>query len=249
MKEAQVIFLDEVDSTNKYAKEHFAELPDGTLVTASRQTAGRGRQGRQWISPADENIYATMIIKNVHPDDLYLTTAAGSLAVLETLREFAPGYDFFLKWPNDVYVNNQKICGILTESVLGPGYKLEGVAVGLGININSELTTFDGLPPAASLYTLTGQRFFLKNVIFSLAKHLLACYIIYIDNANLLFDRWRAENRLIGQELEFEPANGESFRAVFRDVLRSGEAVLETAQGLEQFTCGDVRILKDSITF
>ena len=49
IKDSQIIFLDEVDSTNRYAKDHFAELPDGTLVTAERQTAGRGRQGRTWI--------------------------------------------------------------------------------------------------------------------------------------------------------------------------------------------------------
>ena len=247
MKEAQVIFLEEVDSTNRYAKEHFAELPDGTLVTAERQTAGRGRQGRHWISPGGENIYASWIIKQPH--DLYLSTAAGSLAVLDTLRAIVPGHDFFLKWPNDIYVGNSKICGILTESVLGPGYKVEGVVVGLGININSEAKTFEGLPPAASLYTLTGQHFFLKNIIFSLAKNLLACYIMYLNSVDLLFDRWKSENRLIGQELEFEPANGEPFRAIFRDVLRSGEAVLETSRGLEQFSCGDVRILKDSIQF
>ena len=72
---------------------------------------------------------------------------------------------------------------------------------------------------------------------------------MYLNSVDLLFDRWKSENRLIGQELEFEPANGEPFRAIFRDVLRSGEAVLETSRGLEQFSCGDVRILKDSIQF
>ena len=247
IKDSQIIFLDEVDSTNRYAKDHFAELPDGTLVTAERQTAGRGRQGRTWLSPSGENIYASWSMKQPH--DLYLSTAAGSLAVLDTLREYAPDQQFFLKWPNDVYAGNCKICGILTESVLGPGYAVEGVVVGLGVNINSEMEIFEGLPPAASLYTLTGERFSLKNIVFSLAKKLLACYITYLNNPDELFDRWKAENRLIGQELEFEPAYGEPFRAIFRDVLRSGEAVLETSQGLEQFTCGDVRILKDSIKF
>lgn len=247
IKDAQVIFLEEVDSTNRYAKDNFSMLPDGTLVTAERQTAGRGRQGRTWLSPSGENIYASWIMKNTH--ELYLSTAAGSLAVLETLREYAPDQEFFLKWPNDIYVDHNKICGILTESVLGPGYSVEGVVVGLGININSEMEIFEGLPPAASLYTLTGKRFSIKNIVFSLAKNLLTCYITYLSDPDQLFERWKTENRLIGQELEFEPASGEPFRAIFRDVLRSGEAILETEHGLEQFSCGDVRIIKDSIKF
>lgn len=239
------LYLEQVDSTNQYVRDHFDDLPDGCLVAAKTQTAGRGRLGRQWLSPPEENIYATWVIKQL--TEPYLATAAGSLAVLETLREYAPDVNFFLKWPNDVYADHAKICGILTEGVTGTGNTLKGAAVGIGININSKAETFAGLPPAASLASLTGNVFFVKNVISALVKRLSACYITYLNAPDVLFTRWKTENRLIGRELEFQPASGEPFRAVFRDVLRTGEALLETETGVQSFSCGDVRILKESI--
>lgn len=106
----EILHFAEIDSTNTYARDHFNDLPDALLVTASFQTAGRGRLGRKWISPPDTNVMATFVMK--HVGDAFLATCVASLAVLETLRNAAPGLDFFVKWPNDVYAEDAKIAGI-----------------------------------------------------------------------------------------------------------------------------------------
>ena len=94
---SKITFFDEIDSTNTFVKTHINEIDDGELIVAFKQTAGRGRRGREWISPADTNIYATMCIKQV--DSAYLCGSIIALAALETLRYFYPEGKFYIKWP------------------------------------------------------------------------------------------------------------------------------------------------------
>lgn len=245
MKE-KILFLDRVDSTNLYAKRHFAELEDGVLVAAGEQTAGMGRQGRRWLSPAGENICASYVMKHVR--EPYLATAAASLAVLKTLREYDRDSSYYLKWPNDVYCGMDKICGILSEGVLrrgGGGF--DGVIAGMGININSTADTLSGAGHAVSLRMRTGSVFSVKKVLSSLAKYLSACYIKYLNTPEQMYSEWKAENLLIGRMLEFETPDGLKFRAELHDLSRTGDAVLLPADGVVRiFSCGDVRIMKDT---
>lgn len=245
--EERILFLDRVDSTNLHAKRHFAELADGVLVAAGEQTAGMGRQGRRWLSPAGENIYASYIMKHVHVP--YLATAAASLAVLKTLREYDGNSLYFLKWPNDVYCGTEKICGILSEGILRRGGNgFDGVIAGMGININGTAESLAGAGQAVSLRMRTGCVFSVKKVLSSLAKHLSACYIKYLNAPEQMYSEWKAENRLIGRMLEFETPDGLKFRAELHDLSENGDAVLLPADGgIRIFSCGDVRILKDSL--
>ena len=112
--------LDRVDSTNTYAKNRFDDLADGTLVCAGMQTAGRGRLGRPWVSPAGTNIYASLVIKRF--SDPFYATGTVSLAALKLLQENHPAGDFFIKWPNDLYAGYRKIAGILSETPAMPGH-------------------------------------------------------------------------------------------------------------------------------
>ena len=95
-----MIFFDTIDSTTTWAVAHFAELDDRELVVAATQTAGRGRLDRKWISPRG-NIYASFVQKNVNSP--LLGVAAGSLAVLDLVRELVPAEKFHIKWPNDIF--------------------------------------------------------------------------------------------------------------------------------------------------
>ena len=108
--ELNIICLDKVDSTNKYALNHFEELPDGSLIVAGEQSNGRGRHDRQWLSPADSNIYASMIIKNAGKNPI-LASMIISLGTLALLRKSAPDVKFWLKWPHDIFCHEKKIAG------------------------------------------------------------------------------------------------------------------------------------------
>jgi BirA family transcriptional regulator, biotin operon repressor / biotin---[acetyl-CoA-carboxylase] ligase len=122
----EVVALDSVDSTNAYALEAGRA---GLLVTASRQTAGRGRQGRTWFSPDDGNIYLTLTVASTDPR---LTIAAG-VAAHEAASAFVQDRQpLEIKWPNDLIAGGRKLCGILCEARGGLA------AVGIGLNVNGQ---------------------------------------------------------------------------------------------------------------
>ena len=235
-----MILLDEVGSTNTYAKEHFDELADGTLVAARCQTAGRGRLERKWLSKKDCDITASMVFKNL--DSGFHAGVICGLAVLRLIREYAPGKLSFLKWPNDVYIRERKICGILSEGIISGG-RLAGVVCGMGVNINS---TYEELSaagqPAVSLAMATGCDFNVKNLTEKLEKYLLECYINFNFNFSTVLEEWKLENRLIGQVLEAVSPTGTRFTGVFSEIDDSGALVMECGCGRKTFSCGDIKI-------
>ena len=131
----ELLFLDKVDSTNKFAKEHLAELRDKTIVYSALQTAGRGRMQRKWNSNSGDNIYASIVLKpSKELKEVYSNlTQYLSLVLAETIED----YNIYpqIKWPNDVRINGKKISGILAESVIVKN-ELKGIILGFGVNLN-----------------------------------------------------------------------------------------------------------------
>lgn len=164
--ELDITLLDVTASTNGLALEALEEgASSGTVFVADHQSAGRGRREaggdrRQWFSPAGKNLYFSVVAR---PDVRVERSAAITLAVgvelVELLRE-STGVDVGLKWPNDLYVGGRKLAGILTEGVSGPR-GLEGVAIGVGLNVNVGVREFpDELRgTATSLLEESGRRF------------------------------------------------------------------------------------------
>src|ERR1700720_1976596 len=133
----RIHYFDEIDSTQEAARELAASGADqGTVVIAERQTAGRGRMGRTWHSPAGVNLYATIILRPPIPiaDVPRLSLVAG-VAAAEALDTVAPGI-VALKWPNDVWLNGRKAGGIIAEAVTDARQRLKCVLLGIGLNLN-----------------------------------------------------------------------------------------------------------------
>ena len=128
------VYLEEVDSTNKWAKEHFAELNHMTVVYTYKQTAGRGRLDRRWNYNGSGNIYASIVIKREgEMKEIYSNlTQYLSVVISKVLEE----YDVIpaIKWPNDIKVCGGKIAGILAEAIIGE--RETGIILGFGINLN-----------------------------------------------------------------------------------------------------------------
>ena len=144
---------EQLDSTNTWLIGELARnpgLPSGTVIAASRQTRGRGRHQRVWISPAGENLTFSLWLKgSFEPQHLPSASMAVAVAVAQLLETC--GMTPTLKWPNDVLVNGRKICGILSEGVAG------GVIIGTGLNVNlSDTACID--QPATSILIETGKR-------------------------------------------------------------------------------------------
>lgn len=247
MSEPEIIFLDEVDSTNRYALEYFDKLPDGAMVSANSQTAGRGRLNRRWESPAGENIYATFVMKKLPEHKWQYAAMAIALGVLDLLRNCAPEVDPWLKWPNDVYCSHRKISGIFGEIKTGVNNQPVGIVGGVGININMALETLAEIDqPATSLFAETKQVFEVKKLCRDLAIFVNGYYRISFSNPHKLFELWYQENRLIGKTITMEVGN-HSFTGRVSGFGEDGEMIFECAGKEMKFHSGDVRINKNSL--
>lgn len=133
-----LIFQDEVSSTNTLAKVAAEEgAPHGTLYVADKQTAGRGRRGRAWTSPAGTNIYFTILLRPQFPPECAsMLTLVMAHSVAKAIRK-ASGLSVGIKWPNDIVVNGRKVCGILTEMSAEQDY-IQYVVIGVGINVGPQ---------------------------------------------------------------------------------------------------------------
>jgi BirA family biotin operon repressor/biotin-[acetyl-CoA-carboxylase] ligase len=152
-------YYDEIESTNAEAKSLAADgAPEGTVIVAECQTAGRGRLGRRWTSPAGKGLLFSVILRPDLPmSDAHLLTLVAATAAAEAI-ETQTGIAVRIKWPNDLYVDDRKLGGILTE-VSGEQDEIDWVIVGIGINVNTE---YGELPvplrrTAASLKMAGGQ--------------------------------------------------------------------------------------------
>lgn len=141
---ADVIVCRSIDSTNNEAKRRVAavgaaDIPFGTVIIAEEQTAGRGRRGRSFFSPAADSIYLSFILKpDANMEHSLFTTIAAAAAVSQSI-EIVCGDDSQpqIKWVNDVFVDGKKVCGILTEAISDiESGEIESLILGIGININ-----------------------------------------------------------------------------------------------------------------
>lgn len=132
-----IISLEEVDSTNLYAKQNLDSLEDRTIIVAKNQTSGRGRFNRSWVDLGDDNLFMSFVLK---PSDTFKDVYANltqyiSVILVNILEEY--GLAPSIKWPNDVLIDGKKISGILSETVM-QGNKFKGLVLGVGVNLNAE---------------------------------------------------------------------------------------------------------------
>lgn len=233
----KIIYFQEVDSTNEYAKKRAAEEEEGTLIIADVQKKGHGRRSREWASPRG-GIWMSIILKpDVHPRHLIKMVFMGAVAVVEALEVL--GVEARIKWPNDILVNGKKICGILAEGKYSES-EIEYVILGIGLNVNVES---DALPPeATSLKEVLGVKLPLMEVFKLLMDRLEHWYNVFKkEEYDIILNRWRSyailnrKVRIIHEEGEFE--------GIARDVGEDGALIVETLNGKrEKVIYGDVSL-------
>ena len=181
-----LVFLEEVESTNKYAKEHIDEYADMTVIYTDNQTAGRGRLNRIWNYMGKDNIYASIILK---PSDtmkeIYSNLTQYLCVVLaQVFEEY--GVIPQIKWPNDIKINSKKISGILAEGVIENG-KLKGLVLGFGINLNTKKEILDKInQPATSLNIETGMVIEKQNFLKKVLENFCLRYDSFIEEGFIL---------------------------------------------------------------
>ena len=235
-------YFDELDSTNAYCLSHLDELSSGDMIAAGRQTAGRGRRGRQWMSAAEGNVYASLLLK-VDDGSLPLTMfpQIAGVAVNAVVQD-AGVEGSWVKWPNDVFVEDRKLSGILVECGL-TAEKQHGIVIGVGINIDMTAENLSSIDrPATSVLVETGRHSDLKCVLEKLHEHLLAGYQSALeDGGDQVFHSWSDGNPLLGRKVTIQ-GESETTTGVVESFQQDGQLILRTEEGVQSFLSGDVSL-------
>ncbi|MBO8173655.1 MAG: biotin--[acetyl-CoA-carboxylase] ligase [Thermococcus sp.] len=235
----KIIYLQEIDSTNEFAKEIAPQEKEGTVIVADVQTRGRGRKLRAWSSPKG-GLWMSIILKpNVHPKHITKLVFLSALAVVETLEEF--GVEGKIKWPNDVLVYGKKICGILSEGKYSES-GIEYVILGLGINVNNELP--EELKDAAtSMQEVLGVKVPLVEVFKKLLAKLDKWYLEYLKgNYREILEKWKMHSAIMGKRVKIITDKSEII-GVAIDIDEDGALVLKQNDGgSKKIYYGDVSL-------
>jgi len=198
-----------LDSTNVTAREMAAAgAADGAVVIADAQRRGRGRLGREWVSPARKNLYVSIVLRcDLPPERLAQISLLAGVATCETLRDWAPAA--VIKWPNDVLLGGRKAAGILAEMEQSSGQR--AVVLGIGVNLNSGAGDFpDELrDKATSVRLTTGAEVDRARFAGALLTRLEARYEQWRDQGFApIAAAWRQLAPLVGRRIHVAEPSG-----------------------------------------
>ncbi|MDE6341987.1 MAG: biotin--[acetyl-CoA-carboxylase] ligase [Muribaculaceae bacterium] len=229
----KIIHLEVVDSTNEYVMREAPTLEAPVMVVAHTQTAGQGQRGNTWESAPGQNLTFTVFYRpaGLPPMAQFSMSEAVALAVVDLLAEY--GIDAKVKWPNDIYVADRKICGILIRhSIMGGSISYS--VIGAGINVNQTAFLSDA-PNPVSMRQLTGSSYSLPELEAEMAEHLERRLQRISDPAyrgtlHEEFKRklWRGD----GELYQFrDTATGQHFKARIDEIALHGPISLRLADG------------------
>lgn len=242
---AQVECHETIDSTNDRAKELArAGAPHGTIVLADRQTAGRGRFSRRFYSPAGSGLYLSLILRPKMPAERAVClTAMLAVAVCRAI-EAAANVEARIKWVNDVYIGDKKVCGILCEAGLDASGGVDHIIAGVGINVAPMVFPGDIAGIATSVSNACGKTVPRERVIDALIAQIAALYA-GLDDLSFM-DEYRRRSNVIGRAVYVQRGD-ERFPARAVDINNAGSLIVQTADGvLQTLHSGEISIRFDS---
>jgi len=230
-------FFQTINSTNDQALTWAAEdAPDMSLVIANEQSAGRGRNGRKWYSPLGEALAFSLILRLEKEEtrSVGLFSALGALAVVKGINHIDASFDPKIKWPNDVLVNDKKICGVLSEATWR-GDRIESLVIGIGINISKK-----SVPPMNILnYPATSLEELMQANInkLDLLGEILNEVVIWRKriNSRSFIDAWQEKLAYRGEMVNIWSANSDPRTGIITGIEPDGGLSLLDQKG-QKFT-------------
>jgi len=233
-------FFSSIDSTNRFLKD-LPESANLTICCAEKQTHGRGRFQRHWVSPFGENIYfSARFVWHVIPYKLSGLSLTVSLAVLSCLKQHTGIQDLYVKWPNDLMWNNKKLAGILVEVQAASTGGIQ-VIVGIGINVNSDTLNQPLVDkPSCSLYEMTDIIFNRNFIIADLILDLNTYLYRFIEQGFAEFlTEWQQVDYLRNQSITVNQPMG-LLSGYARGINHLGQLLLEDKDGkIHALSSGD----------
>ncbi len=225
-------FIKEVDSTNSYLARalKIERLPEGTLLSASKQVTGRGQSGAHWESEEGKNLLVSFVFypNFILPKDIFLLNKTFSLAVYDFVKELT-NQAIKIKWPNDIYWNHRKLAGILIENSISSSAISHSI-LGIGINVNQ--TRFSStIPNPVSLYDIVGIELDPDELLGSLCSYIEARYLqLKMGERGLIESDYNKVMYSINEWRTFN-ASGETFEGKIISVDENGRLVVEDRNG------------------
>ncbi|GAB4167105.1 MAG: biotin--[acetyl-CoA-carboxylase] ligase [Rickettsiaceae bacterium] len=247
-RQCPLFFYEEIDSTNLEAQR---KLADGcsapSLVIAKKQSAGRGRLGRQWAASDEGNLYMTFACRpNQAPERMQLFTLWGAVSICSFLNELHPG--FKIKWPNDIIFEGKKLSGILTEAQIEAD-QMSSLVFGLGLNVNSDSKLWPEVVRnrATCLAEVAGKTFDINSLASSIIVLIFDAYESFIKNdfKDKFHTLWKELDALFDQKVTVVQGEKKSWDGVAKGIDDTGSLVVALSDGsVQRFQAGDVTLAK-----
>lgn len=215
----------------------------GEIVWAGNQTAGKGQRGKTWQDSPDNLKFSLLIRPQINPEQQFLLSMAVSLTLTHYLQSILPAScRVAIKWPNDIYINDKKACGILIENIFR-GMDWTFAIVGIGLNVHQvHFPPGMGLDRATSLKRESGKDFDFRELITDLRNGILNTLIQLNSGKNTdISNRYNSFLYRKGKSVTFsERATGRRFDAFVTEVEENGKLVLLSPTGIEKYTFGSL---------
>lgn len=242
----RIVTYPELASTNTTAAQMGDEAAHGDVIRAVAQTAGRGQRGNSWESEPGKNATFSLVLRPVTwpAQRQFELSMAVSLAICRELDDIlnTPG-SVKVKWPNDIYVGDKKLCGILIENVL-TGIKIERMIIGAGINLNQTQFVSDA-PNPVSLKQISGADYDVEGVVRAVCARIVSeveSYISQPDSERLSAEYharlWRNDGRLYRW---LDTASGTIFEASIQGVAATGMFTVCASDGCRTFAFKEIQ--------
>ena len=238
-----IIHLDTIDSTNSYAKTIGESCDDGTVITCENQLGGRGRLGKQWESQTGSMCMTIVLKPKIDLFQVAKITQVCAAAIALSLAELK--VDVKIKWPNDLMMNNKKICGILTEMNSDKNH-VNYVVVGMGLNVNNlyEDFPYEIRSTATSILNETGKHIKRSVIASKIMNNFEILYTEFVKNNNfkLSLDICKNKSNVIGKKINLIK-NKEITVAKALDLGEDGDLIVQYENGeIDSIISGEISV-------
>ena len=242
MPQYRIIYFNKLESTNKYALDNILQLDDKTIIRARTQTNGYGRFKRKWLSDDYDNLYFSIVLKPSENLDNTLPlpnlTQYMSVIIAELIEKY--GLTPEIKWPNDVKINCKKVSGILSETSIR-GNKLNGIVIGVGINLNTKRDVLSKIDQPATSISLelkkeTDPDIFLRSLLNAFFDE----YDTFMEKGfNLIKERYTSKCSFLGKEILIKNFDKEQ-RATAAQINNDGSLLIDDKGRKSVVLVGDI---------
>lgn len=237
----QIEYFEKIDSTNTYLLKR-KKFDNEILVITDFQTAGRGRFSRSWISNPAENLMFSIGLPSIKVSDLSKLSFLVPLSIQESIAEVLE-LNLFIKWPNDLIIDNKKVCGILIETLIENNENAK-VVIGIGINVNQVEFPAEIKMRAISLRAITNKMISRELLLAKIISKIFEYLNSLPYNFEMIYEKYKNKCTGLGKKISLL-FNDKIYSGLLNDINKSGELELLIGDQKLTFNSGEITILKE----